>query len=326
MGSFLGIQMAFLLASMCGCTPCESSCDPEPVGPDGRVCEQVYVGQGNPYEHGPLTTRRIEVGRCEHAAPRELLIFAPGQAGSYPVAVFQHGFMSRNVLYSQVLEQVASHGFVVVAPQMYEPGLAALFGHPTAAQEAEVAAEIIEWLPGHLDLLIGFHACTDRLGIGGHSRGGKVAWLLMVADSDYARAIAGVDPVDGTGGPLGGQARAIDGPFAFSAPALVIGTGLAGSCAPPGDNHEQFYQASTSPAWHVVVPGQGHADMLDDDGPGVEQARQLCPGGPDTAGMRRLAAGLLVALFRASLQDDVSAYSYLTDASSAPIPITVESK
>ncbi len=151
-----------------------------------------------------------------------------------------------------------------------------------------------------------------------------MAWLVLVADPSRAQAVAGVDPVDGTGGPFGNQARVVQGPFAFSLPALVIGTGLGGSCAPAGDNHEQFYAASRSPAWHVVIPDAGHADMLDEAT--AISASSVCPGGPDRAAVRRLTAGLLVAFFRGSLQGDASAYTCLTDTVAAPMTIAVESK
>jgi chlorophyllase len=116
----------------------------------------------------------------------------------------------------------------------------------------------------------------------------------------------------------------VQGPFSFSLPTLVIGTGLGGNCAPAGDNHGQFYAASRSPAWHVVVPDAGHADMLDETT--AITASSVCPGGSDRAAVRRLTAGLLVALFRGSLQGDASAYTYLTDTAAAPLKIEVETK
>jgi chlorophyllase len=320
-----GVVLAGLLAGIHGCMPVDRVCEPAPAGAEVSACASVYVGAGSPYERGALTTRRFDIAQCEAGVPRPLLIFAPEQAGSYPVVVFQHGFVSRNTLYTQLLEHVASHGFVVVAPLMYEPGVAVLLGRPTAAEEAVTAAEIIDWLPGHLDELVGVHACTDLLGIGGHSRGGKVAWLVAVGAPTRVKAIVGIEPVDGTGGPLGGQERVINGPFAFSVPGLIIGTGLGTICAPEGENHVQFYEASQSPAWHVVAPGAGHVDIFDEV-PEAALARRVCLSGPDPDGMRRLAAGMMVALFRASLQGDVTAYAFLTDVAAAPIPITVESK
>ncbi len=318
--------MALTLAWVSGCARTDPECDSLPNPTDVPDCPDVYLGQGDIYEPGPLAVRRVQVAACELDAPRAMLVFAPEPEGSYPVIQFQHGFMSSNFQYTQLLEHVASHGFIVVAPQMYEPGLRALFGQPTAAEEAETAERIMEWLPGNLDTITGLRACTERLGLVGHSRGGKVAWLVLTSRPEAIEAIAGVDPVDSTGGPLGGQDRVITGPFDFSVPALIIGAELSGLCAPEGENHVQFYEASAPPAWHAVVPEGGHADMLDDDAPGVHLARLLCPGGPDTDGMRRLTAGLLVALFRGTLQDDPDAFLLLDDTEAAPKAYTIESK
>jgi chlorophyllase len=284
--------------------------------------QPLFVDTGDPYEPGPMAVQTLKIKQCEDTAPFPLQIYAPETPGAYPVVVFQHGFLARNSSYSEILRHLASHGFIVVAPQMYEPSLWALLGHPTAAQESDWVLLVLDWLPGHLDNVTGLNARTDRLGLAGHSRGGKVIWQVMVGDPTRGKAIAGVDPVDGTGGPLGNQPRVIQGSFAFSVPALVIGTGLRGSCAPEGDNHVQFYAASNSPAWHVVAVDQGHTDMLDEGSFGTS----FCPGGPNRAGMRRLTAGLLVAFFRGSLQGDPAAYGYLTDTTAAPIPITAEAK
>jgi len=42
--------------------------------------------------------------------------------------------------------------------------------------------------------------------------------------------------------------------------------------------------------------------------------------------VRRVTAGLLVAFFRASLQNDPAAYAYLEDTARAPLAMEVESK
>lgn len=318
--------VASLLAATAGClepAACPDARSPAtPHPPEGSG--EVHVGRGDPYLPCPLAVRKLTIARCEHGTPVEFLILAPEISGGYPVVVFQHGFMARNESYSEVLRQLASHGFVIVTPQMYEPGLAALLGHPTAAEEASAVAQLLDWLPGGLPVVLDYAPALDRVGLAGHSRGGKVAWRVLVADASRAMAIAGVDPVDGTGGPLGTQARVVQGPFDFSLPTLIIGTGLGGSCAPAGDNHEQFYMASVPPAWHIVVPGQGHGDMLDEEA--AAAAAGLCPSGPDRMGMRRLTAGLMAAFFRASLQGDAAAYTYLTEISSAPLPIQIETK
>lgn len=287
----------------------------------------VFVSSSDPFSPGPLRVRTIPLGKCEQDVPAAVLIHTPEQAGLYPVVIFQHGFQSRNDHYDQILTHLASHGFVVVAPQMYEPGLGAFTGNPTATQEAETALLLVRWLDENLARLVGVSVDTARLGIAGHSRGGKVAWLAMRAAPARFAAIAGVDPVDGTGGPpgrTGPQARVTAEPLAYDAASLVIGCGRSGRCAPAGDNHVQFYAASPAPAWHVVATEYGHADMLDEDV--AQLAALVCASNPDREPMRRLTAGLLVAFFRASLQGDASAYATLSDTLAAPATIEVESK
>lgn len=319
------LPLLLLSLTAAGCLsqgPCPVPAD----SPQGQADTggDVYVSVGDPYLPGPFAVRSVEVGRCERGCPVPLSIYVPDQPGSYAVVVFQHGFLARGTAYSTILRHLAGHGFVVVAPQMYEPGPAALFGQPTAAEEAEWAARVLTWLDAHLADVAGVDARISRLGLAGHSRGGKVAWLMLTADAARARAVAGIDPVDGRGGPLGGQARVVQGTFAFSLPTLVLGTGLGGSCAPAGDNHEQFYAASPGPAWHIIATEHGHGDMLD---AGVSDlAARVCAGGPDPDGMRRLVGGLLTAFFRGSLQGDAAAYAWLLETDAAPVAIIAESK
>ncbi len=320
---FATLVIAVTLLSGCAQPlPCPSAApSPTSASPaDGAV----FVGRGDPYAPGPLAVRRLTLERCEGGLPAPLLIFAPETAGTYPVVVFHHGFITRNTAYSEVLRHLAGHGFVVVAPQMYEPGLPALLGRPTAAEEAAAARELLAWLDGHLAAAVGVDADTGRLGLAGHSRGGKVAWLVLTGDPARAAALALVDPVDGTGGPLANQSRAVQGPAAFDVPTLVLGSGLGGSCAPEGDNHEVFFAAAPSPAWHVVVADAGHADMLDEEV--AASAAAICATGPDRAGMRRLTAGLLTALFRGTLQGDARALEYLGPDAQFPRLVSVETR
>uniref|UniRef100_J3N2Q9 Uncharacterized protein n=1 Tax=Oryza brachyantha TaxID=4533 RepID=J3N2Q9_ORYBR len=75
------------------------------------------------------------------APPKPLLVAAPREAGEYPVVLFLHGYLANNSFYSQLLEHVASHGFVVVGPQLY-----AISG-PGTTDEINSAAAVINWLP-----------------------------------------------------------------------------------------------------------------------------------------------------------------------------------
>lgn len=315
-----------LLAQLPGCVgpaPCSHTAEVTNHNTE-QTARSVFADRSDPFSRGVLAVRSIDVASCELGAPTAMRIHVPEEAGDFPVIVFQHGFMTQNSAYDEILQHVASHCFVVVAPQMYEPGIGPLLGNPTAAAEAELASHVSSWIPQRLHEVIGFNARADRIGVAGHSRGGKVAWLMAAANPERVLAIAGVDPVDGAGGPLGNQARIVQGPFSFSIRALIIGTELGGSCAPAGDNHLQFYAASQSPAWHVVAVNQGHADMLDETE--AKAAAMFCASGPDRAGMRRLTGGLLTAFFRVALQDDASSRKYLSGQAATPIAVLAEQK
>ena len=309
----------------------ESEPDPdadiEPETPQG----ELYVSHGMPYVPGGLNVETIPLAQNEQGAPVDMLIFAPKEDGEYAVVVFQHGFLMANHYYTSVLTHLASHGFIVVVPQMYTPGGLPI-GKPNAYEEALTALAVYDWLPTALSAVTGLTARHDRTGLAGHSRGGKVIWIVLKGDPSYAQAVAGVDPVDGTGGPLGGEVRVVDGDFGFGFPSFVLGTGkgselyLGQACAPIGDNHERFYDASASPAFHVVATYYGHNDMLEDQPSGCGLECTSCPGGDSRAPMRNLTAGMLVAFFRGALQGVPSSFDTLTDIDAAPVVITAEQK
>lgn len=303
----------------------EADADVEAEGP-------VYVGAAPVFEQGPLAVDVADVAEGELGAPRFMQVYVPEASFEYPVVLFHHGFSGDVRSYTELLTHLSSHGFVVAAPQMYSPGT--FIGAPTTQEEAEAARTVHEFLLAHLaEILAGADATprVDRLGLAAHSRGGKLIWLMAEQGAPYASALAGVDPVDGTFefGFGTGEPRLIEGPFGHGLPSLVLGTGrgpedgVSGmACAPEGDNHEQFFESSAAPAFHVVVPGYGHTDMMDPDMPPC--GLFCCPGGEDLAAMRRLTAGLLVAFFRATLGHDEGSYGPLRTADGAPLPIEVE--
>lgn len=294
---------------------------------------RLFVSRTDPYLAGSLDVRTIDVTAGQAGAPVSMQIHTPTEPGAYAVIVFQHGFLLANSFYSQILRHLASHGFVVVAPQMYDPACMP-FGTPSTTLETYLAAQVLNWLPKNLSRQTGVTARADLLGLAGHSRGGKVAWRLLKQSDTRILAIAGIDPVDGNGGLLGSETRVIDGPFEFSRPSLVIGTDFgsvvpgpfAFACAPKGDNHEQFYTASSGPAWHIVALEHGHLDMLDEHPPGCGWACGACLRGRNKAGMRQLTGGLLAAFFRASLLGDTGLYGHMVNTRAVPIPIKVARK
>lgn len=133
--------------------------------------------------------------------------------------------------------------------------------------------------------------------LGGHSRGGLVAYLAAAAVQPAALVL--VDPVSG-GGPPWAKPAPLP-PVGWSGPALVLGCGRGGHCAPAGRNHEVFATALPACA-HTVVSDAGHADLL--DGPVRTMGRLLCSRGSDPDRAReQLAEHVVVFLRSAGLRD-----------------------
>lgn len=295
---------------------------------DMSTGDPLYVGTANPYATGPLAVTVTEL--VKGSGPNvDITVYSPAPAGTYPVIIFQHGFSLRSDYYSTMLTHVASHGFVVVAPQMYEPSF---FGSPTTAEEAAAARVLYAWVQSSLPAQLNVGVDPTFLGLAGHSRGAKVLWLAVEAGFSGALAVAGLDPVDGKGGPFGNEPRVLDGGLDANLPSLILGTELGSglvfgqACAPAGDNYEAFYAAAPSPSYEVFAEGYGHLDMLDADKPGCGVTCNGCVNGPTDGKLRTFSAGQLVAFFRWQLQGDNTAETFLTDTTGAPLTAQTTNK
>jgi chlorophyllase len=284
----------------------------------------LYVSPGDFYDTGELAVEVITVPGT--TAPVALDIYAPTDPGRYPVIVFHHGFGGSIKAYETVAGHLASHGFVVVLPQMYGPGFK---DFPTAEEEAASAVGVIDWVENHIDDFISVTADTRLLGLAGHSRGGQVVYRITLLVTDQIKALAGVDPVDAT--EMSNDIPIVTGPLTFDIPTYILGAGLGSvpveggvfaiPCAPAEVGYNHFFDNNPSPSWLVVATTHGHADMIDE-----EDYEEFCPGGPNRDGMRALTAGTLAAFFSGILQKNRKALSVLSDVDAAPVPITAALK
>ncbi len=289
----------------------------------------------NFYGEPPLGVSQILLAEGEGGAPREIRLFVPEADGVYPLLQFQHGFTSDVDSYTDLLARVAGFGFVVVGPQMYvgDPSSA-----PTVPDETAAAVAVLAWVQDNvngvlaesLDAEFAVSASTSDTGLFGHSRGGQVAWrMLFDHPATQARAIAGVDPVDGDAPPFppGGTGEMVTddpGAFGFDFPSLIIGMGLGNSgapgfeCAPANRNYTFFYVASQPPRYEVVASDYGHSDMLNGDNPEV-----VCFGALDGSReqVRVFVAGQLAAYF-GSVLGGWHAYATLRNLDDAPVAVT----
>jgi len=71
------------------------------------------------FENGIYKTITTTVEKTHYSAPPEaLLLVSPTTIGVYPIFLFVPSALVQNYDYSQLLEHIASHGYIVVAPQV----------------------------------------------------------------------------------------------------------------------------------------------------------------------------------------------------------------
>ncbi|CAL9116516.1 chlorophyllase-2-like [Musa acuminata AAA Group] len=283
------------------------------------------------FEHGEHNVRLLSLepkaatGSSPSPPPKPLIVASPTEEGEYPTLVFLHGYLLYNSFYSQLLRHVASHGFIIVAPQLYS------VAGPDCGAEIQSAAAVVEWLADGLIHVLPEHVRSDlsKLAIGGHSRGGKVAFALALGHAKTTlefSALIGVGPVDGM--EKGKQTRPpiltyVPHSFDLKMAALVIGSGLGElkksplfpACAPKGVNHQDFFDECRPPAYHFVAKEYGHQDMLDDETSGVRGKATycLCKKGPSRKPMRAFVGGAMVAFMKSYLEDDTQFLTAIVD-------------
>lgn len=268
--------------------------------------------------------------------PKPLLIGRPSDAGEFPVLLLIHGYLLYNTFYSQLIHHIASHGFIVIAPQLYS------VAGPDTSEEIKATAAIINWLPEGLRQLLPPHVNPNliKIALAGHSRGGKTSFALAQQKSPKLSALIGLDPVDGTGS--GKQThppvlKYIPQSLDLGLPVLVIGSGLGElkrnplfpPCAPKGINHEEFFKECRNPAYYFVVKDYGHLDLLDDETGGIRGKASycLCKNGESREPMRRFVGGAVVAFLKAYFDGEEGDLRAIEDGDlSLPIQLqTVES-
>ncbi len=190
--------------------------------------------------------------------------------------VFLPGFACPPHAYRSFLAPVALRVGRVVVLGVGSLGAQAT-GRSTPGDEAVRTVETVDRL----------RADGVQVWLGGHSRGGLVAW--HATPMARARGLVLVDPVSGGGPPW--HPPEPPPPIEPDGPVIVIGFGLGGRCAPAGRNHEAFAEALPA-ATHVVVDGVAHADIL--DGAVGRFGRLTCGHAPDTTTAAGAARGALL--------------------------------
>ena len=186
-------------------------------------------------------------------------------AGPFPLVIVSSGFQLARTQYAIFCQHLATWGYVCVTHDYPSSG-----SHQDKAREI---GKIIDWATGTGSGLAG-RVDAARIGVAGHSLGGKVSIQAAIFDSRI-KAVVGWDPVDALP-PFGNDGSMSVTPEMMGnlrVPFAVIGEltdstgGLGGmSCAPAADNYQQYFtKACMAPATLEVTVGMAdHMDWLGD--------------------------------------------------------------
>lgn len=296
------------------------------LGPSPTLSAPVSVttrDYGQPGPHTVQTNSHILSLGGLFGTRIPLTIYTP-DTGPAPTIVLHHGFQLSAADYVSYGEHLASWGFAVVMPAM-PGGLLNPRTHTELAGDLTAVLDFVESDGLAPNGPFAGVADTDRLGLAGHSMGGKIS-MLVAADDPRVDAVFGIDPVDA--GP----------PFAFdpadypsvapermadiTVPLGIIGEtidasgGLFGqSCAPAGDNFVEYTDAAVSPVVELDLLGADHMDFLDN--PGCLACLACGPGTAPTEQTRTITRRTMTAFFEFTLRDDDPARAAIDGAARA---------
>ena len=251
-----------------------------------------------------------------------LTLYLPQEAGPFPVVIFHHGFELNVALYASYGEHLASWGYVVVMPQM--PG--GFIGGPNHVELKDYLIALMDWVQANAaapDGPLQGKVDPDRIGLAGHSLGGKISLLTSSADPRPI-AVFGIDPVDAAGGPIPMPEEQYPSVTPERMNQIVIPIGLVGettnatcegfgcqACAPEDNNFHQYYEHAASPALEIEIIGANHMSFLDNPNCGL--LCTVCSAGMDDPNTTRmLTQRYMTAFFNVFLREDMSFLRYLT--------------
>jgi dienelactone hydrolase len=235
---------------------------------------------------------------------------ATGAAGPFPLAILAPGFSISAESYETYCAHLATWGFVVVL-RTYD----ALF--PDHSDEAAKTSDLIDWL-ATADSGLADRIDFSRIGVAGHSLGGKTSVYAAILDARIG-AVAAWDPVD-CGGPafVGCPDNLVpDLMGGLTAPLALLGettdeegTFISPACAPKGENYQAFYDASPVPTHSVTIVGANHTSFTGSTPP-IDPCKKSTA---DVALVRSLTKRVTVAHFLAVLDQNAEAAAWLDGA------------
>jgi chlorophyllase len=238
----------------------------------------------------------------------------PTAAGPFPVVIVAHGFQIASSQYYGYVKRLATFGYVALTVDFPT----SLFGNDNSKQAKDLLASI-DWAKN--DPTFGTKADVSRVGMSGHSLGGKLA-LLAATQDPRVKAAFTLDPVD-SGGPGGCNAPQCVVVKSLM-PSLNIPTGFVGEttdamggfqpCAPGADNFATFYAQARTPSLQVTAIGANHMSFVD-DAAGCGLTCSFCnKATAPNAQVNAMARALMVAFYERHLKANTGYDAYLTGA------------
>lgn len=313
----LGLCHVLLLLGACGAQEQEiDGCQEAPCTSDPLTPTPQAAGV-NPGQPGARRTARFDLTVPIAGGSLRVTITGPSDNGSalssvgapHPLVVFSPGFNIPRSQYTSYADRLASHGIVAV--------LQTARAEANHTQYRDDTRKLLDWLitptgsdaPRVKGLLDG-----ARIGVAGHSLGGKIS-LLVAAQDARVKGVLAIDPVDGGAAPQAkDQLSMIRLPAGV--PLGVLGETLSKSgglmpCTPADRNYEVLYAAAPAPVFAIRFLKAAHTDFVDRPSSGCF-ACLFCTGGSGQARTRDLAVKYTAAYFLLALRRQSEVQTYLS--------------
>jgi hypothetical protein len=188
--------------------------------------------------------------------------FIPNSSGAHPVVLLASGLEQPAVAYTTHGTRLASHGIITLTRD--DSGLTV----DTPIIIADLTYTMSVWLPQqNADSTSALFGLVDmtRLGLAGHSRGGK-ATLLAAEHELHGQVLSwfGIDAVDNIA--LGGGEFARTDVASVGVPVVFLGSDGVSSCTPANTTADMLYPLAASPAVKIIGIHAGHTEFEDQAG------------------------------------------------------------
>lgn len=202
-----------------------------------------------------FTSGSVEISNA--ARTFTLFTYLPDTETEHAVVYFGPGTQQPASSYDEYFKRLASWGIIVIARD--DPGPQT----PTPELVDDLDYLVKTWLPEQNgDSTSAFFGRVDlaRVGVAGHSRGGKTT--LLAAEGPLkgsVRAYFGVDTIDATF--IDDGVYAITDVANVGIPTVFLVASVSGFCSPANSNGRGMYMGAPSPSVLLLGLNAGHADF-----------------------------------------------------------------